>query len=69
MITHARRNGKSWFAEQFKKYCKQTGQSLYTLRTDPYKTDLLIDRKGVEHEVPKPYGLTFDTVIVGEVPK
>jgi len=69
MITHTRRNGKSWFAEQFKNYCKQAGLSLYVRRTDPHKTDLFIDKHGVEHEVSKPCGLTFDVVIVDEAPK
>lgn len=67
MIQQARRAGKSWFAEQFKNYCKAHGKSLYICRGG-LPTDLFIDKDGVEREVEKPSGLTLDAVFIDEVP-
>ena len=66
MIQQARRNGKSWFAEHFKNYCKACGKSLYICRGG-LPADLFIDKDGVEHEVEKPSGLTLDAVFVEEM--
>lgn len=66
MIAGARREGKSTFADRFKEHCKRTGKSLYIHRSDSYETNLYIDRDGVEHEVAKPRGLTFDMVVINE---
>lgn len=65
MIQQARRAGKSWFAEQFKTYCKAHGLSLYIMRPSPGPY-LFIDKQGVKHEVANPRGLQMDACFIDE---
>lgn len=65
MIQQARRAGKSWFAEQFKTYCRTHGLSLYVMRPSPHP-DLFIDKQGVEHEVRRGGNLQMNVVLSDE---